>query len=335
MSAACAPARAPRAEPAPAPVWVERESYLMGTVLRGRVAAEGREAGLELLERVFERVRELEGVLSSWRDDSELARVNGAAPGAPVRVDPRLLALLEEASRWADTTGGAFDPAVGALVEAWDLRGAGRRPGDAELSRALAATGISRYTLDPRAGTVTRPDTAGWIDTGGFGKGAALREVQRLLEAGGAGPALFDFGGQILALGAPPGEAGWRVSVAHPSRRREAAEELVVRDRSVSTTSQSERWVEAGGERIGHVLDPRTGRPVPAWGSVTVVAGDALVADVLSTALFVMGPEEGMRWARGLGGAVGVLFLVETAGRIEARWNPAMEEYRAKSPSNV
>jgi len=143
--------------------------------------------------------------------------------------------------------------------------------------------------------------------------------------------ALWNFGGQVLALGAPAGEAGWRVPVAHPSRREEPVMELVVRDRSVSTTSQSERWVEAEGERIGHVLDPRTGRPVPARGSVTVVASDPLVADVLSTALFVMGPEEGMRWARDRAD-VGVLFLIERAGTVESRWNPALEPYLGGSP---
>jgi thiamine biosynthesis lipoprotein len=332
LLAACAPV----APPAPAPtaaavgVRVERESYVMGTVLRGEVAARSREAGMEALERAFAEVRRLEELLSSWRDDSELARVNRAPAGTPVRPAPELLALLEEARRWAEATGGAFDPGVGALTDAWQLRGAGREPSEPELAKALASTGIGRFAFDARAGTVARPDTVGWLDTGGFGKGAALRSVERILRAEGVEAALLDFGGQILALGAPAGEAGWRVAVAHPSRREEAVEALVVRDRSVSTTSQSERWVEAAGERLGHVLDPRTGRPVPAWGSVTVVAEDALSADALSTALFVMGPEEGMRWAKERED-VGVLFLVERAGGVEARWTPAMHRYRART----
>lgn len=333
LLAGCVPARGPSGAPAPQ-VWVERESYLMGTLLRARVVVREREEGVEAVERAFAEVRRLEQLLSSWRDDSELARVNSAPPGTPVPAHPELFALLDEARRWAAATGGAFDPGVGALVDAWELRGEGRRPTPEALGRARAATGIARFAFDPRARTVARADSAGWIDTGGFGKGAALREVDRVLEREGVHVALVDFGGQLLARGAPAGKAGWRVVVAHPSRREEAVMEIAVRDRSVATSSQSERFVEAEGERIGHLLDPRSGLPVPAWGSVTVVAEDPLVADVLSTALFVMGPEEGMRWARERED-VGVLFLTEREGRVEARWNPAFEGYRAKIESNV
>lgn len=308
-------------------VWVEREAYLMGTTLRGRVLAPTRAAGLAALERAFAEVRRQEALLSSWRGDAELARVNGAPPGVPVRPTPELFALLAEARAWSDSTGAAFDPTVGALVDAWGLRGAGRRPAEAELRRAREASGWRRFALDAAAGTVVRRDSLAWIDTGGFGKGAALRGVERVLEREGTRAALFDFGGQVLAVGAPPGEAAWPVAAAHPARRQEPAAELRLRGRSASTSSASERWVEEGGERLGHVLDPRTGRPVPAWGSVTVVARDPLAADALSTALFVMGPEEGMRWARERQD-VGVLFLVERGGVVEARWNAGLEPYR-------
>lgn len=328
LLAGCAP-RAGTAVPSAAAdtVQVEREAYLMGTTLRGRVLAPSREAGLATLERAFAEVRRQEALLSSWDDDAELARVNRAPPGAAVRPDPELVALLAEARAWSDSTGGAFDPVVGALVDAWDLRGEGRRPSAAELSAARAASGWGRFGLDAAAGTVVRRDPRAWIDTGAFGKGAALRGVVRLLEREGVRAALFDFGGQVLAVGAPPGAEAWPLAVAHPARRQEPFAELRVRGRSASTSSASERWVEEGGERLGHILDPRTGLPVRAWGSVTVVARDALAADALSTALFVMGPEEGMRWARDRQD-VGVLFLVERGGAVEARWNAGLEPYR-------
>ncbi|HEV2148913.1 MAG TPA: FAD:protein FMN transferase, partial [Longimicrobiaceae bacterium] len=203
----------------------------------------------------------------------------------------------------------------------------GRRPGEAALRRARSASGWDRFEVDAMAGTVVRRDSLAWIDTGAFGKGAALRGVRRVLEREGVRAALFDFGGQLLAVGTPPGEGAWPVAVAHPARRREPFAELRLRDRSVSTSSASERWVEESGERLGHILDPRTGRPVPAWGSVTVVAEDAFAADAVSTALFVMGPEEGMRWAKERTD-VGVLFLVERGGAVEARWNAGLEPFR-------
>lgn len=188
--------------------------------------------------------------------------------------------------------------------------------------------------LDSVAGTAARRDAAAWIDTGGYGKGAALRAVERALRGAGIRSALLDFGGQVLALGGPEREPAWPVAVAHPARRHEVAARLRLRDRSAATSSASERFVEPDGTRLGHILDPRTGRPVPAWGSVTVVAADPLVADILSTALFVLGPRHGMAWAENRED-VGVLFLIEQGDTVIARWNRALEPYRASDLSTL
>lgn len=318
-------------------VWTQRTTLSMGTTLTGVVAAPTEAAGFGALEGVFAEIARLDGVLSSWREESEIGRLNASAPGEAVPVTPELGALLEEARGWGDRTGGAFDPAVGALVDAWGLRGAGRRPTAAELAEALAATGMRHFRADGEGRAVARLHPAAWLDTGGFGKGAALRGAREALAGAGVSDALLDFGGQLLALGSGPGEGdgtGWEVRVAHPSRRDEPALGLRVRDASVSTTSQSERFVVAAGERLGHVLDPRTGEPVPAWGSVTVVAEDPMVADVLSTALFVMGPEAGMEWARARDD-VGVLFLEERGGELVERWNAAFERHGPINRSEI
>lgn len=308
-------------------VWVEREAYLMGTRLRGQVAALTAAAGIAAMERTFLEVREVEELLSSWMPDSALAHVNTAAPGKPVCVAPELLRILAEVGPWVGATAGAFDPAVGPLVDAWDLRGEGRKPADAELDAALRESGWRGFTLNVPEGTVARL-RRGWIDSGGFGKGAAMRAAEHDLRRSGVRAGLLDFGGQLLALGAPAGSGAWPVMVAHPEHRTEAAATLRLRDRSVATSAQSERFVEVGGERFGHVLDPRSGHPVPAWGSVTVVSDDALLADVLSTALFVMGPAEGERWASQHTEA-GVLFLRNEQGRVVPSWNKAMEPWLA------
>lgn len=310
------------------PVAVEREAYLMGTVLRARVEAADREVGIAALEAGLAEVRRLDGVLSSWRPESELGRLNAAPVGEPVEVSAELWGLLEEARGWSERTGGGFDPAVGSLVDAWGIRGEGRRPAEAELEAARGAAGWASFAFDEVGRTVTRRSGRAWLDSGGFGKGAALRSMAAVLRGAGVRSASLDFGGQLLVYGAPPeGRGGWEVEVAHPSRRGEGVERLVVREGSVSTSAQSERFVEVDGARYGHVLDPRSGLPVPAWGSVTVVAGDAVVADVLSTALLVMGPEAARRWAAGAG-EVGVLVLEERDGQVMATANAAMARYR-------
>lgn len=253
-----------------------------------------------------------------------MSRLNGAEPGTAVRLPREFLSVLAELRRWRRHTGGAFDPAVGALVDAWDLRGDGRRPSPAELREARGATGLEHVRLDTAAGTATRLEEDVWLDAGAFGKGLALRRVRDRLQRRGTDAALLDFGGQLAAWGrGPDGGECWRVAVADPRERGQAEIPLRLCDSSASTTSASERFVVVDGEARSHVLDPRTGRPAPAWGSVTVVHPDPMVADLLSTALFVMGPQEGLSWARDHD--VAALFLRPEEGRLRRASTPAME----------
>jgi thiamine biosynthesis lipoprotein len=298
----------------------------MGTFLQISVAASNAAEGASAIEAAFAEVRRMEAVLSSWRDDSQLGRLNAAVPGTPVAVSPELFALLEETRRWSRLSGGAFDPAVGALIDAWDLRGSGRRPSEQELRHALKSSGQTAFDFDRESVTISRRMVDGWMTAGGFGKGAALRSATRALRQRGIESALLDFGGQLESFGSPTGEQGRRVGVAHPAHRFETVAVLRLGDQSTATSAASERFIEIDGERYGHILDPRTGQPVPAWGSVTVVASDAMVADLLSTAFFVMGPEDGLKWAVTFDD-VGVLFLVKDGDPLTATWNRAMESW--------
>lgn len=325
---AAAVTAAPERDTPPADsLWVERSAFVMGTVLDARVEAADRESGMAALEAVFAEVRRLEGVLSSWTSESEIGRLNAGAPGTPVAVSEELWALLREAAEWSQRTSGAFDPGIGPLVDAWDLRGDGRRPTQAQLATALEASGIGRWAIAPGVPEVTRPDTVAWLDSGGFGKGAALRSAAQVLRDLGIESAYLDFGGQVLAIGSPSGgTSGWEIRVAHPTRRLEPVTDFRLLAGSVATSSQSERFVESGGERFGHVLNPRTGRPVAGGRSATVVAKDPMVADVVSTALLVMDHEEAARWAAARED-VGVLLLLERDGEVERWWNAEFERF--------
>jgi FAD:protein FMN transferase len=298
----------------------------MGTALRVRVAASTRSAAIEAIEAAFTAVRRADSVLSTWRDDSEIARINQAPTGQPVALSQQLSTALLEARDWSRLTDRAFDPAIGPLVDAWDLRGAGQVPSPLTLSRARTASGMRHFAFSNDGRAVKRTHKGAWIDTGGFGKGLALRDAREALREAGIATALLNFGGQVVVLGADPPGDGWLIPVAHPGHRNQPVAWLRLRGRSVSTSSQSERFVTAGGRRVGHVLDPRTGQPVPAWGSVSVVAKDPTVADVVSTALLVLGPDRGLEWARNRED-LGVLFLIEHEGGVEKRWNAALEEF--------
>ncbi len=314
-------------------VRVEREAWAMGTRLHV-VAEAPAGAARPATEAVLREVERLEALLSTWDPTTETSVLNGAPVGEPRPLSPELHALLAEAAAWSRTTGGAFDPVVGALVDAWDLRGEGRVPGPSELAAARAATGPEALAILPD-GAAVRHHPDAWLDTGGFGKGAALRSAAALLDEAGARRARVDLGGQLWL--AAPADEPWRVRVAHPAdRTRPAADpadapwaELVLHDVSVATSGTSERWVEVDGERLGHILDPRTGRPAPAWGTVTVVHPDPVAADVLATALYVLGPVEGPRWLERHHPGIAALFLEHRDDAVIPRWTGAMEPWLA------
>lgn len=276
-----------------APETVERRLAMMGTTLVMTIEAGDRSAALAASEVAVRALAAAEERLSTWRDDSELARLNASRPGSWQDLSPALAAELAAAERcWGDTRG-AFDPAIGALVRAWGLRSGGRQPSAAELDAALGASGFDQ--LDVEGSRALRRSTDVILEEGGFGKGAGLAAAVRALATDGrAGGALLDLGGQIAVHG---GGHAWEVAVADPARRSVQAGVLTIDRGSIATSGNSERGVEVGGKRLGHLLDPATGRPATDFGSLTVWAEDPLRADCLSTGLYAMGPDAALAWA--------------------------------------
>jgi thiamine biosynthesis lipoprotein len=285
----------------------------MGTRCTISGEAPDRPAGLQAVEMAFQAIARREDLLSTWREDTALALLNRQPPGTPRVVDADLFALLGQVQEYWRLSGGAFDPAIGKLVQAYDLRGAGRLPGREELDAARAASGMGLLVLDPAAGTVLRRAPGPTLTAGAFGKGEALAHAAAALRDSVLRNWIIDFGGQILV---DPHGAPRSVQVADPGRRGRPVAELRLPGGMSAATS-------AGSERPGHILDPRTGRPAADFGSVTVVSRDPLRADAFSTALFVLGPEEGLALAGDLE-HLEALFLVRDAAGLRLRRTPGM-----------
>lgn len=311
------------AGPFVASLQVERSVYLMGTVATFAVDAADRAAGVAQLERMVRIVEATERELSTWRADSLLGRLNRHAVGEATDVPGAVCALLDRLATWREASGGAFDPAIGSLVEAWDLRGDGARPDDATLAAALRTAGWEHLGIargGPAGCAVTRTADV-TLDAGAFGKGEAIDRVRRA-EGFEDAAWMIDFGGQVAVSG-----ASWPVAIAHPVRRDEAALEITLSEGSLATSGGSERDLTLpDGTRISHILDPRTGRPPPARQpfSVSVWHESGLDADILSTTLYVMGPAEGIAWAEARG--IAACFLVaEAANEVSIRATSAFE----------
>lgn len=281
----------PAAEPAPQTI--ERVLVAMGTSLQVAVTAPTRAQALQSSERAFEAVQQVEARLSTWREDSELAQLNRALVGSKMTLSGSLLRDMAAARRYSQATGGAFDPGIGALIELYRLRDGGRWPSDQEVWACLPHCGIEQLHV-VRASASRRTQRL-QLEEGGFGKGAGLDAAGRAALAGGAAAATFDFGGQVLRVGDQDGMDHY--DIADPRDRQRAVVRVAMGNGSIATTANSERRLSASGREFGHILDPRTGRPAPDFGSVTVIAETAFAADCLSTALFVMGPTAALAWA--------------------------------------
>lgn len=265
----------------------------MGTALEIRVEASDREHALRASERAVASLEAAEARLSTWRDDTEMARLNAAPAGQPVPLSPALARDLDAARRCWQDTYEAFDPSVGPLVQAWGLRQGGRRPDPAELAEARAAVGLDGLVL--QGASATRERAGLLLEEGGFGKGAGLADALAALAADpSVRRAVLDLGGQVAVLGRGGRET---IPIADPRRRDRPVVALTIDGGSVSTSGNSERGITVDGERLGHLLDPRTGEPAPDFGSLTVWTADPLRADCLSTGLYVRGPREALAWA--------------------------------------
>ena len=298
---------APLAEdPEVLPTRVERLVSAMGTSFSIQVDGPTRAIALAASETALRAVEEVEARLSTWDAASELSRLNASPVGEVFVASPELRADLEETRTWWAATSGAFDPAVGGLVEAWALRSGGRVPSASEIEAALVPTGLA--ALEASEAGLVRTDARLVLEEGGFGKGAGLAEAARRLAAMEGVSGTLDLGGQVLYFGA--GTA--RFAVADPNDRERQVLALTVPAGSLATSGNSERGIEVDGVAHGHLLDPRTGRPVPDFGSVTVWSEDPLAADCLSTAAYVLGPDAALAFAREHAGME--LLVLETEG---------------------
>jgi thiamine biosynthesis lipoprotein len=293
----------------------------MGTLLSLSVAGPSRADALQASEAAAREIARVEDLLSTWKRGGPLDRLNRASVGERVALGPEAFGLLRDVFAWNGRTRETFDPTVLPLVMAFDLRGAGRLPDAAALARARQSTGPRCFSLDEASQAASRLCVEAGIDEGAWGKGYALDRAVVALREAGTREALLDLGGQVLSLGPS------RVSVADPRDRSRAAVALTVAQGSVSTSGNSERSLRVGGVSVGHLLDPRTGRPAEDFGSATAVAPTGFAADVLSTAFFVLGPEEGLALSEQLrreGIENRALFLVVRGGKLEVHASPGL-----------
>lgn len=260
----------------------------MGLPVHVVLHAPGSEAARRAATAAFARIAILDQMMSDYRPDSELRRLEGRT-GEWIPISAELYEVLHRALQISEATAGAFDPSIGPLVALWrTARQTGRLPDPLSIEAARARVGWRDIRLDAsrRAIRFERPGMR--LDLGGIAKGYILQEARRILRWHNVTSILIESGGDIVVGDAPPGRPGWRIDTGPAdSRFADRAARLV--NAAMATSGPTFQFIEIDGIRYSHVIDPRTGLGVTAPIVARVIAEDAATADALATALTIMG----------------------------------------------
>jgi thiamine biosynthesis lipoprotein len=299
--------------------------YMMGTSVQ--VEALGGDAGTRraAIEEAFSAIAEVDRLMSNYRDDSELAAINRAAWREPVRVSDPMLAVLQAAARVSAASSGAFDITVGPLVRLWGFHDKQPHlPSPAELAAVRPIVDYRKLLIDPAAHTVRFAQPGMELDLGGIAKGFAVELAASVLRVRGLGGFIDAVGNQYL-LGTPPGKHRWSVGVKNPDALDRMLGVIDTAEISVSTSADYANFLTASGRTYGHILDARTLQPSDAALSVTILSRDGTLADAMSKAAFILGPEAGIALIDSTPGLAGVIAYRKRDGTLGLTISPSLK----------
>ena len=285
------------------PAWIPSAEMLrlessrdaMGSTYSVVLYGEDRDRLETAAENAFDEVRRLDDELSNYKPSSEWSQVNRYAAERPIEVSQELFDLLAACVEYSRKSEGAFDITVGPLMKVWGFyKGSGHLPQAEEVKRAMASVGYKNILLDPAARTVRFAKKGVEMDPGGIGKGFAVDKMVASLRKDGIKIALVSASGSsIYALGAPPGEKGWTISIRDPRDETKTVQDVVLKDESLSTSGNYEKFFEADGKIYAHIMDPRTGYPAPGMLSVSIITPRTLDSEAWCKPFFI----NGRKWA--------------------------------------
>jgi FAD:protein FMN transferase len=254
-----------------------------------RIAGLSRRKAEPLAKLAIAEVQRIESKFSRYRAASVVSRINAAAgSGHAVDVDAETAHLLDFAATLHGMSDGLFDATSGSLRKAWDFRAA-RLPEPARIEALLPLVGWQQVRW--KDSRIELPLAGMELDFGGFGKEYAADRAATLLQQHGVRHGMVNLGGDIRLVGPRPGGVPWSLGIQHPRDEHRMLASLALSVGALATSGDYERYFERDGVRYCHVLNPRTGWPVRAWRSVSVVAPACLAAGALTTVAMLKGSE--------------------------------------------
>ncbi len=287
----------------------------MGTLAEITVVTKDKESAYGAIDFAFAEIKRIEQLMSRYDPESALSRLNQRAGEEFVETDKELLYLITKSIRLSKLSKGAFDVTVAPLIEAYGfdktIEGNFVLPSREEIGRGLNLVGSDKIIIDEN--NRVRFSLSGMkLDIGGIAKGYAVDRAIEILKQRGIDKALVNLGGNIFALGSPR-KGGWQIGMQHPEIKDRIWAKIELNNKAVATSGNYERFFTAQGERYGHIISPKTGLPVGTVLGATIIASSALEADGLSTAVFVLGAQEGMELIESIKGVEGVIISKDRA----------------------
>jgi FAD:protein FMN transferase len=272
----------------------------------------------ELIGQALDEVERIDKLISHYKPESQISKINLEGSKGPVVIDQELYDLIAESIRYSRDTDGAFDITIGPVIKAWGFfMGNGKLAPADELEKIKPRIGYQHVIMDAATRSVRFDVTGAELDLGGIAKGYAIDRAVRLLRAGGATNALVSVGGtKFYAMGAPLGSGGWPIDIPDPLDPKKVVRKINLRDRALSIAGGSEKVFVADGVRYSQIMDPRTLKPVPGVLTVAVLTTTSTIADALDNVFFVQGADQARaNLARHPAGTEAMFFLPDGNGK--------------------
>ncbi len=272
---------------------------IMGTFATVAAVAKNESQTRRCIEAGFEQLKRIDVMMSDYKGDSELSRVNREAFNYPVKVSPELFEILLKSVKFSLLSDGAFDITVGPLVDMWRKAGeANAMPDEITLASVKTRVGFEKLILDANEQTVRFAVEGMRLDLGGIAKGYAVDKAVEAMKKEGAIGGMVDAGGNIRCFGKPADKDAWLIGLQNPEaaepKRGQVLMVLKLKDMAVATSGDYRRFVTIDGKRYSHIIDTNTATGISILSSDTIIAANAVDADALSTAVNVMGSDKGI-----------------------------------------
>lgn len=279
-----------------AQVLLKKQTTLMGSIFNFTVVDKDSTLAKSHIAEAITEIERIENLISEWRPETQVSKVNQNAGIKAVKVDREVFDLTRRAIGYAKITDGAFDISIAALDRVWKFDGSMETlPSEEAVKESIEKVGYQNIILDSLNCTIFLREKGMKIGFGSIGKGYAADQGKKLLMAKGVVSGIVNASGDMATWGKQPNGKPWIAGITNPFKRNRIYKKISLKDNAVVTSGSYEKFAEINGMRYSHIINPKTGYPSTGLISVTIVGPSAEFANALSTSIMVMGKKEGLK----------------------------------------